>query len=360
MKEIREILAVIDNGPEDAEPVLATVVDVQGSSFRPAGAKMLILKDGTPVGTVSGGCLEADVLERAAKVRETGTPALQTYDTRKDDESVFSLNMGCRGIVKILMEPARGNDLIAFFRDNISLKRDGVVATSIRENAPGRRVIVDSAGLRCSSFETPEMTHQAVAAADRFLTAKRSGLENVGGDDLFFEYVAPPVELFVYGAGADAVPLADFAHELGWIVRVVDHRESYANRERFPNVDEVVVTRRESLVEESNPGPNALAVVMTHNFDTDREVLGSLLKSNVRYIGQMGPKARTSRLLDELREKGLDAAHDTGDRLHGPVGLDIGATTPEGIALSIVAEIQTFLGGREGGFLRNRDGSIYD
>jgi len=359
MKEIREILDTLSSMQDLNSAVLATVVDVDGSSFRLPGAKMLILDDGTTVGTVSGGCLEADVLERAAEVRESGRTSVLVYDTADDDNSVFSLNMGCRGIVRILMEPVKGNPALEFHRDNLENSRAGVIATQIKGGRIGAQVIVDSAGVRHSSFEEPSLTQTVLAEADKRLNLKKSRLLKSGDNEVFFEYVPLPTRIVIFGAGADAVPLVKLLHALGWKSNVIDHRPAYANPSRFPLADVISTPPRERMVDSAGINEEAIAVLMTHNYEHDKRALRGLLETGIRYIGAMGPKSRTARMLEEIEAGGLNVTPEMRAKIRGPVGLDIGATTPEGIAMSIAAEIQTFLSGREGGFLKDREGSIY-
>ncbi len=359
MKETREILKTLEELPENANAVLATVVDVDGSSFRLPGAKMLILEDGMTVGTVSGGCLEADVLARANEVRETGDTSLFVYDTTGQEDSVFSLNMGCRGIVRILMEPAMGNKSLEFLRDNLENSRSGVIATLITGEQKGSHVIVDSEGVRHSTFADPEVTQKVLARADGVMNEKRSKMIDTGAGEIFFEFVPLPTKLFIFGAGADAVPLTRIGSELGWKTHVIDHRPAYAAKPRFPLADAVSLQKQEELGTKIEITDESLAVVMTHNYQNDKQIIARLLDTDVRYIGAMGPKSRTEQILSEIKASGIEVKDEMRARIHGPVGLDIGATTPEGIALAIVAEIQTVLSGRGGGFLREREGSIY-
>ncbi len=358
MKELREILNKLNNLEENESPVLATVVDVKGSSFRLPGAKMLILGDGTTVGTVSGGCLEADVLERAGDVRKEGKPALFVYDTTNEEDSVFSLNMGCRGIVRILMEPAVNSPVTKFLKDNFEKSVEGVIATVIGGDRIGSQVIVDSNGIRHSSFADPAASQMILVEADSVVRARKSRLvvSNVG--EVFYDFVPVPVSIAIFGAGSDAVPLSRLAFELGWKTHIIDHRAAFATSERFPYADRISNPSRERLGEVESDD-YSFAVVMTHNFDNDKSVLSGLLKQDLRYIGAMGPKTRTARMLSEIEESGFVVTDEKRSRIHGPVGLDIGATTPEGIALAIISEIQTVLSGRAGGFLREREGSIY-
>jgi xanthine dehydrogenase accessory factor len=337
MKEIQEILNKISQFAPDEQAILATVVDVVGSGYRRPGARMLIDKNGYGIGTVSGGCLEADVLERAKKVLQTGEPIVITYDTTNDENSVFGLSMGCRGIVQILLEPIdEKNHLIEYLSICLRRRKSGRIATVIDSQATKSKV-----GYRF--FEDGLSDFDAILATNDF-------------GKVFVETIKPPIELKLFGVGFDALPLIKFAKELGWRVTAIDHRAAFANATRLPEVDEIIVSSSEDLDENLFNDDYSIAVIMTHNYERDRNILRRLIKSNCLYVGALGPKKRTEKLLDEIGE---NFTAEQLEKLHAPVGLDIGADTPEAIALSIVAEIQAVLANRAGGFLRERKGSIY-
>jgi xanthine dehydrogenase accessory factor len=300
MKEIREILSTVSAFAGDERGVLATVIAVHGSSYRLPGARMLILASGETVGIVSGGCLEADVLERAKKVLASDSAEVFTYDTTENDDSVFSLNMGCRGVIQISLEPIDKNSpLIAEMR---------------------------------TAYENREQT----------------------------ENFEPPIVVLLFGAGADAVPMARIVTELGWQVTIHDHRPAFLTSKRFPAAEKLVLQNVDEPLDQIAADTRTAAVIMTHNYGRDREILPALLRSNVFYIGALGPKRRTEQLLEEVTSVGNCFNDEQLSRLFAPVGLDIGADSPESIALAIVGEIQSVLAGRDGGHLRNRLGSIYD
>ncbi|HYP50102.1 MAG TPA: XdhC/CoxI family protein [Pyrinomonadaceae bacterium] len=373
MKELQNILAqmreIESNG---AKAVLATVVDVKGSSYRLPGAKMLILETGETFGTVSGGCLEADVLERAQQILQTGEAQVVTYDTTANDDSVFALNMGCRGVIRILLEPTRDNDFFGFVEKCFETRCHGVVATAI-DCEPDADLTIGTKFFMLETnlipFEPPYRKFMEIPASVRtaILDVLGNGrarcqkflIPGSGWVEFFIERIDPPVALVVFGAGADAVPLARFAKELGWAVTVVDHRLAYATPERFPDA-QVWIARAEDLSLNEIYDRNAVAVVMTHNFERDKHALRRALQGRFRYIGVLGPKRRTDSLLQELANEGETFSDEQLKRLFAPVGLDIGADTPEAIALSIIAEINAVLANRAGGFLRNRMSSIYE
>jgi len=366
-KELLEIAARVERLSQGDNAVLATVVDVQGSSYRLPGAKMLILKNGETVGMVSGGCLEADVLERAKKVIATGSPCVFTYDTTGDENSVFRLNMGCRGVVRIILEKAdEKSPLMRAMRSVIETRQPVAVATLIDSAGPvGARAFLDKTGEFAtdghSSFfnDNPELREYCKQVFDTS-PGTRTFETPEGPFEFSFEVISPPIALHIFGAGADAIPLAAAANNLGWQVTVFDHRPAFVTAERFPNAQNRFLTR------DDEPRPDIVidnltaAVVMAHTYDRDRENLARLLASDAFYIGALGPKRRTDQMLNELAEQGSSFSNDQLARLFAPAGLDIGADTPEAIGLSIIAEINAALHNRAGGFLRERKSPIYD
>lgn len=369
MKEIQVILKKILRFAPDEKAVLATVVDVKGSSYRLPGAKMLIGEQGESYGTVSGGCLEADVLERAKRILKTGKPEIFVYDTTGDDDSVFALNMGCRGVVRILLEPISAAGETAKFWWNCFVTRSGgAIATLIStgtENPDAirkNRLFISNertTDLSDSNYP-PQLAGDCLEWINKGFSHSKIYETAAGVDEYFIDVVKPPLNLLIFGAGADAVPLCQTAKNIGWLVSVIDHRAAFATSERFPAADEIVVTRPENLDGKLTIDENTAAVVMTHNYEHDKNVLKFLLNSDAFYVGALGPKKRAENILGEWRAAGARFSSAQLDKLYAPVGLDIGADAPETIALSIVAEIQSVSANRSGGFLRKRKGSIYN
>ncbi len=361
MKEIQEILKKIKTLNPDEKAILATVVDVQGSSYRLPGAKMLILENGDTYGTVSGGCLEADILERAKQVLETGKPQFFVYDTTKDLDSVFSLNMGCRGIIRILLETAKDNSLLEFIEGCFEHKQNGLSATLINAEIdlkPVNRLLMSENGAFQTDFDD-KYFHEISPDAQKVLRSGKSKIKTYEFGQVFFDFISLPTNLTIFGAGADAVPLAEIAKTLGWNVTIVDHREKFANEERFVYADKILISHPEQAAENITVDENSVAVVMTHNYEHDKNILRQLLNTDSKYIGKLGPKRRSENMLREFAEEGLEFSEDQLRKFYSPIGLDIGACTPEAIALSIVAEIQAVLRDRRGSHLKDREGSIY-
>lgn len=365
-RELQEIIKYFERGETAFDnTVLATVVDVRGSSYRLPGARMLIGANREIIGTVSGGCLESDVLERARRVSQTGAAEIFTYDTTERENSVFSLNMGCRGVIRVLLERPQ-NRLIDFFRALAASRANGLIATLIEpvsENGKGlkvgSRLLVNARELAASDFP-PETQEKILPDCLAALQRKQSKHLTTEFGEFFLEFIAPPPSLLIFGAGFDAIALTETAKNLGWHITIIDYRTAFANRQRFPAADEIVITRPENLDEKIAVDDDAAAVVMTHNYEDDKNILRFLLNSNARYVGALGPQRRTESILAEWREAGENISSAQLKKLYAPVGLDIGADTPETIALAIIAEIKSVLANRTGGFLRRRKGSIYN
>lgn len=373
MKEIREILDRVSKLEDGERAILATVIDVRGSGYRLPGARMLILASGETFGTVSGGCLEADVLERAKKVLETGQAEVFTYDTTADENSVFSLNMGCRGVIRILLEAVGKDDpIIRTLGTVTSEHRRLAIATLIDAdtktgNTVGGRAIYGhdgqyhSDGLPESVAGSQQLFDEVEAffASDTDYCFRTLGTPE-GSFEFALECLRPPVSVLLFGAGADAVPFVRIAGELGWQVTVHDHRPAFLTGERFPAAADLILQNVDQCPDAVAAEGRTAAVIMTHNYGRDRLILPALLRSGAFYIGALGPRRRTEQLLEEITAGGDKFTHEQYARLYAPAGLDIGADTPESIALSIIGEIQSVLRSRNGAHLRDRQGSIYD
>jgi xanthine dehydrogenase accessory factor len=379
MKELRDILERLRSWPADAADAcaIATVIEVRGSAFRRPGARMLIAADGRLVGSVSGGCLEADVCQRAADVITSGVPQILTYDTTSDADIVWGLGLGCNGIVRVLVEPVRARTLPAylpFIAESLDRGEHATVATITRgasaAAAAGQRVLLrEDGGIAATDIADTAWLTRIVEGTRRALEDRATRLlsctdETTGSEiEIFSETVKPPVPLVIFGSGDDAAMVSRLAKTLGWHVTVVDRRPSYLTRERLPEADALILSEPEAIATAVPLTPRTMALVMTHNYLQDRAILETLLPRGLTYIGQLGPRRRTERLLQELAEEhgsSTYGAHsENASRVHGPVGLDLGAETPEEIALAIVAEIQAVTAHHEAGFLKDRPGPIH-
>jgi len=337
--------AVRQNSPA----ILATVVKVSGSAYRSPGARMLLTEAGIRTGSISGGCLESDVLKKAWWITGDRPAALRVYDNSSDEEAIWEFGLGCNGIVHVLLErwSAGARPLtVDLLQDCSTGPGGGVLASIISGDRVGQKLAIFPDG----TLRTEISGHQIVLHAREVFESGESAVIEIDGQEVFLEYVAPPLPLLIVGAGQDALPLVRFAKELGWQVTVVDGHSNQARPERFPSADRVLVCDPVHPLRGLTVNRNTCAVIMSHSYPQDEAFVKALLPKPIRYLGVLGPRKRTDRML-----AGLEApAH-----LHSPVGLDIGADSPEEIALSVVSEIQAALTGREGGMLLHRPGPIH-
>lgn len=327
--------------------VLATVIHTIGSTYRKAGAQMLIAAEGHSAGLLSGGCLEADLSERARSVLDAGRAVVVDYDSRSSDDILWGMGLGCEGAMRILLsrlDRESGYEPYAFQVRCRERDQHGSIALVIESQDPeyplGRAYRSDAPA------EQPALLRAALAktvAPNRTARPTVSTIAIERAKALVMPVVLP-LRLLVLGAGPDAAPLAEIAGLMGWNITVRDHRPAYAVRERFPRARHVHLAPAASLTEELQRTPYDAAIVMSHHLPSDQAYLAALADSDIPYIGLLGPAPRRARLMHEIGAKG----QALNDRLYGPVGLDIGATTPEGIALAIVSEIQAVKSGRKG------------
>lgn len=313
---------------EAGEPALLfSIVDIQGSSYRKLGAHMLIGKSGRQAGTISAGCLESDLLSQIDDFFAGELPRVVSYDNRGDD--VFALNAGCAGAICILIEDAFADSQnpLAVFADTVLAERTtGTLATII--DGPANLV-----GTRLS----PEQTGQLIRDHNLLKTAVvDTTLDEETSIKIAVEFIQPPLRLIIFGAQQDGRLLAQLAANTGMTVLLVDWRPRLLE-EKFSAVE--TLRRRGEQLQEIATDSRTAIVIMSHNFEEDKAALSCILKIThaLPYRGIMGPRKRTMQMLTDL--DCLGRAED----LNFPVGLDIGADSPEEIAVSIVAEIISVL-----------------
>lgn len=327
MKELRAIVDALAQEPF-RPAVLASLVSVEGSSYRRPGARLLVRAGGDVIGSISGGCLEEDVLARAEHVARTGRAELVTYDTTSENDLVWGVGLGCHGVARVLLEPLPQKPAwVAVAQRAITQRHACTLATTYESAPPGVQLgtaIVD-----------------ATSAAG-------------GGCSVFVQVLLPPLRLAIFGAGEDARPLSRMASELGWDVVVADPRPAHATPARFPLAREIHVGPADTLVARCRIDERTVAVVMTHHYVHDVPVLRAALASPAPYIGLLGPRKRGERILSDLAASGCPTTAEQRARLHAPVGLDLGADGAEQVSLSILAEIQAVLAGRDAAPLRER------
>jgi xanthine/CO dehydrogenase XdhC/CoxF family maturation factor len=358
MKEIRDIIKAFDEAQKDGkQTALATVVHVEGSSYRRPGARMLIEDDGQLTGAISGGCLEGDALRKALLVMAEKRSKLVTYDTMDDDDAKFGVGLGCNGIIQVLIEPidiGDPNNPIQYLR-TINEKRQKAVLVTLfslsDKKGPqyGTCLLLKEDGNLTD--HTPVLKEVLLADANEALANQASSFKNYISKEqnltAFIEVIKPPVSVIIIGAGNDVIPLVEMADILGWETTVIDGRANYAKKERFISACQVLVSKPEQVLEQILIDEHTVFLLMTHNYNYDMAMLKQLLQKNVAYIGMLGPKKKRERILGELKDEGLTFTEQQLSVLHSPVGLDIGAETSEEIALSILAEIKALFAGKD-------------
>lgn len=349
--ETRQVLGRLAELREEGKrAALATVVRVRGSAYRREGAKLLVAEQGGSIGNVSGGCLEEDVREVGLQVLATGRPQLRSYCSGADEISAWDLGVGCEGEVQIYVEPAP--ESVEWERSLLEGSAPFAVCTRLLDGdprTPAGRLVVTAEEQR-GGLGSPEIDALATARAREMLVTAPSGMHVVEGVELFFDLFAPPPRLVVLGAGDDARPLARLALDMGFRVTVVDRRPGLLEPERFPERVQLVRSDAAHLADRLALDEACYAVVMTHSYADDERFLRALLPFSLPYIGMLGPRQRTERILASVEaECPVDRA-----RVHGPVGLDIGSEGAEQVALSIVGEILAVRARRRARPLRER------
>jgi len=373
MKEIEDIIQAFRLAQEtQKKSALATVVHVEGSSYRRPGARMLVTDDGLLTGAISGGCLEGDALRKAMLAIAQQQNKLVSYDTTDDEDNAFGIQLGCNGIVHILFEPInplQQDHPIALLETALLQKKASVLVTLFSLDNPsgkqggtcmlvtGEKQYGSIKGMSPGAAIQEDASSALITNTSLIKTYPSTQKETVTG---FIELLAPPVQLIIAGAGNDAFPLVDIANILGWHVTMVDGRNTHANAQRFAKVKKIIVGKPVEAVQQLTIDEQSFVILMSHNYNYDTGMLRQLLHQPYRYIGILGPKKKLNKMLDELSSEGIDITEKHKEKIYGPVGLDIGAETAEEIALSIIAEIKAVMSGKEAAVLRNKNGFIHD
>lgn len=306
--------------------VTATVVNIRGSAPRPVGAAMRIHPDGRFDGSVSGGCVENDVILHAEEVAASGEPRLVSYGIA--DEDAFAVGLSCGGTIQVFLAPEAP----------AQTARPGTVAVTIVSGADaGSRALVDADGTVSAGGLPVDREADIIADSVRLLGVERSATLRYGDVDVFLEPTPAPPHALVFGAGHVAQPLVRFAKELGFQVTVADARAAFATADRFPTADDVIVGWPDAVLDQVPLDHRSYVVVLSHDARFEDPLLPAALASPAVYVGAIGSRKTHAARVDRLRSMGVD--DDDIDRLHAPIGLDIGSATPEEIALAIVAEM---------------------
>jgi xanthine/CO dehydrogenase XdhC/CoxF family maturation factor len=368
MKDFKTILreyAKVDTAARKA--AVATVVRVRGSSYRSPGARMLITDDGKWVGSISGGCLEGDALRKARQVMIDNKPIVVTYDTNEDSNQNLGIGLGCNGIIDVLIEPidpSVENNPIALYKLLLDIRQPVALATVFAGTGSiGEKMLINNNKVE-AHLSDPTLSWLIEEKLSTLFETRQSRAETFTHEgqtyEAFLELVQPGFSLIIFGGGFDARPVSHLAKSLGWDVQVTDECAAHIAPLFFPTADKLSLCQRQFIDRDFNITPYTACVLMSHNYDYDRDVLKKLVKTNAPYIGIMGPRKRFDKMVTDFSKEGIKLADEQLSRIHSPIGLDIGAEAPDEIALAIISEIQARFANRSGGFLKDRDGAIHE
>ena len=306
---------------DEVQWVLATIIETAGSSYRKAGAMMMINSLGQYHGLLSGGCLESDIMRQSRRCWEDGRNRVVEYDMREEEDLAWQLGIGCGGMVKILLQPVSEEN------DYLSLNQ---VHACLADNSSGKYQINTLSQRPENLFEQVQLAHVSNKVSVK--------------DGVFTVDVTAPFHIAVFGGGIDAIPLVNLAAEIGWQVTLIDPRSSYARASVFKRAHNIIREPVDSLKGALWLAQIDVAILMNHNVTLDAECLELVQHSQAKYIGVLGPIHRTDRVLDAggLSREGLVK------RLSNPVGLRLGGELPESIALSILSEAHAYLEAADG------------
>ncbi|MDI6046088.1 XdhC family protein [Flavobacterium yafengii] len=373
MKELQEIIKKYDVASQkNIKSALVTVVHLDGSSYRRPGARMLVNDDGRITGAISGGCLEGDALKKALFAISEQKNTLFTYDTSKEDDSEMGIHLGCEGLIQVLFESIdseKEENPIQLLSKALAVRQKAVLVTLFDLNNNqnvqyGTCLLLEENGTLSGKIPLQQFEDAVLKDITDVMQNGESVFKQYKSGDVsvtaFFEFLHPPVSLVVLGAGNDAIPLMKFADVLGWDFRIVDRRDTHANKERYPTASQILVANPDVALEHLAYDNRTFFVLVTHSYKCDYYMLKSLCAAAVPYIGILGPKKKLHRMLEEIQHnEGIHLNADKVATIYGPTGLDIGAETPEEIALSIIAEIQAVLTGKMGGMLKTKNEVIH-
>ncbi len=350
MKE--DLIATIDAWRARGDAVaLATVVKTGGATPRPLGAKMIVNARGEFAGSVSGGCVEGAVIEEARRVLKTGKPKLLKYGIA--DETAWDVGLSCGGMIEVWLEIGSWKlevgkpGWLDEIERAIELDELCALATIVSGANVGAQMIVYADGRTSGDLGDAALTAQVARDAQRAMEHEMPENRAYGDAEIFIDVFAPKPKLVIFGGVHTAIPLTQFAQTLGFRVTIVDGRERFANRERFPTADEIIVEWPQDALAQIKIDASTYIAILTHDPKFDLPALAALSKTAPpRYIGAMGSRATRAQHFAELRAQGV--SEEFLSRVHGPIGLDLGARTPEEIALAIIAEVIAVRYGKKG------------
>lgn len=366
MKEIKSILQFFKEGQSTGEKcALAQVVRVEGSSYRREGARMIVFESGIYDGGISGGCLEGDALKRSQLAILKQEPSIVTYDTSKEME--IGIGLGCNGIIDVLLSPLKpDSEILANLEKCVSERKPHVIVTITASDFKemslklGRSFYYDTDKNVLEGMESNKIKDFILSKIDQVLEESKSRSFAYTSDDSFLnfhvEFIPAQYHLAIYGDNYDVYPLIQLAGLLDWEISLTGNIQKL-KKEHLKRVKNIYP---KDLPERPKIDERTAIILMAHDFKTDVENLKNVLKSAAPYIGSLGPKKRFEKIKSKFEEESNPLKDQDLLRIHGPCGLEIGADSPEEIALSICSEIMSSFTGKEGGMLRKKSNPIHD
>lgn len=368
MKEIEKIIQTYQQVDWEREQVaLGTVVKVDGSAYRRIGARMFVSSNGMWVGGISGGCLEGDALKRAQVAIMKNQSSIVVYDTTEDDPHQIGVGLGCNGRIEVLLTPIQKedkNNQIEFLK-TITNKRKStmllqILSISGSDNSKRGDFYkeVDLAQLATDTQISINELQETLQIVYKKRKSKVFTFKSTDGItyEVLFELIRPKVKLVCIGDNYDINAFMGIATELGWEIHVAG-KPRKLSKVVYHAAKKTYSVKEAATIEVDD---YTAIILMSHDYKTDLTLLKKYLTLDIPYIGLLGPKKRMIKMQDELRDNGLDIDLENRVNIYGPVGLDIGAESPEEISLSIAAEIIAVFRNRAGGFLRKRSGTIHE
>jgi xanthine dehydrogenase accessory factor len=366
-EESQLLQAIQDAKALGRKAAIATVVRVVGSAYRREGTKMLIDEGGGQVCMISGGCLEQEVGEIAKQVMESGNSVVHFFDL--DEEVVWGLGLGCGGAVDVYIEPLDSGVEFQQWLEIVQAQKAGALATilNVKEGSSfqkASRLFIFEDGSTSGNLGSEGLNEQVSQRAKEKMSQlyprseTRTYKANDEAIEVFLDVNVPPPELAIFGAGHDAIPLASYAHKLGFRVTVIDARHAFVTSARFPRAN-LVRTHPSGFAEKVTLTPRTYVVLMNHHLERDKESLAFALTANVPYVGVLGPRSRYERMLSALKGENRMPSAKVLANVRNPIGVDIGADTPDEIAVSVMSELIAIRGNYKAGFLNERAGRIH-
>jgi xanthine dehydrogenase accessory factor len=353
---MRDLIPTIDAWRARGDAVaLATVVKTGGSTPRPIGAKMIVNSRGEFAGSVSGGCVEGAVIEEAQRVLKTGEPKLLHFGIA--NETAWEVGLSCGGQIEVWLEVSgsqfkvEAGDWLNEIARAIQADALCALATIVRgANVGAKMMVYDDARVVGDLGDAP-LNAQVARDAQNALQRESPEHRVYGDTEIFIDVFAPKPKLVIIGGVHTAIPLTQLAQALGFHVTIVDGRARFATRERFPTADEIIVAWPDEALARIKIDASTYIAILTHDPKFDLPALAALAKTAPpRYIGAMGSRATRQQHFAQLRAQGV--SEEFLSRVYGPIGLDLGARTPEEIALAILAEIVAVRYGKKGGSMK--------